>query len=1053
MFSSCLETIEPEGLSDLRGAKADLLRAQTALQEAQAAKVNAEAALVLAEAKVQEALAKQKEAEIAYIEVEIKQMEAMVEYQNLLNEREAIINAGMEAANAAEAEAARIANELALAELEARLAEIEAAKATAAIEAEKAAAWLEEELLRAQTALLTAQAAYEVAMKELAAAKVALSPAQVAYLAPFKYDVAVAQLEVDNLATQLETAAENLAAAIATVDKNKADKLAIRTAELDVVAKEAALLGAQEAVEIAKATLELDPKVTDWVAEKAELEAEYDAMEKAKLEALLETEDKNAELEAKYNELRDAYLEYTAATGFSFNEETGEFSVVPGSKTPLTAPEIYIASPKDEEGNNLFWYGDFHVADPKFKYGDADAYGIVSAFEDEIENYSIINNEWYDTQIESAEAVIAGVEKQNEDLYEKYETAVAAYKAGDPVAYQKYLDEDYDIETPVAEYNTALKAFVAALDAWNEAQKKYASPDTQEEEAAALADYNEAERAAYAVYMKARQDALDAYHAEDVKWQNADLAYTRAKRTYEAILGAAVTTVGALDNYPVYTTINAVAADLTAAIKAYNDAKAAATAANDATFDADKKWATDVATYEAELKKVNDAQKAFDDTADVTNKKDAQSVYDAAYEAWIKADPALTKAYEEAYDAYDKVKSTAWQTYQDILADLGVGATGMDSEYEDYLRTEYENSRTALDNAINNLVTIKKWVYTDVVMGDEDYVVYEVEHPDFLVDVDTQTLKEIEVEDVIDNEFFLANTVTSLAGQISASGAYYFGYDDIDGRSHLDYHYVVIGAPENYPLELPTYESYTENYPEDIWSHIYNLYTNDRDQIISEGASVWLENYGIFGSTPLESIFEQMSYIAQYEEDKNDLDAAAAHVEVLEAAKAEFEAYVAAEEERIDALRTMVEAEWAENAEAIKAFKEAQIAYDAEMAEIQRVVDHITIMIDTYIGTTNVEFFVSTLEATYATCVEAVDEAEFNLELAKDQLEVVKAGGKNAISAVELAQKAYDKLNAKLQEALAELEAAADALEEAMAAIGEGTVEEEAPEAPETPAE
>ena len=34
MFSSCLENIEPEGIADLRGAKAELLRAETALVEA-----------------------------------------------------------------------------------------------------------------------------------------------------------------------------------------------------------------------------------------------------------------------------------------------------------------------------------------------------------------------------------------------------------------------------------------------------------------------------------------------------------------------------------------------------------------------------------------------------------------------------------------------------------------------------------------------------------------------------------------------------------------------------------------------------------------------------------------------------------------------------------------------------------------------------------------------------------------------------------------------------------------------------------------------------------
>ena len=86
LVSGCIENIEPEGIADLRGAKAELLRAQTALQAAQAAKVEAEAALVLAQAKVQEAIAKQEEAKVAYEEAKALKAQYEAEYQRLVNE-------------------------------------------------------------------------------------------------------------------------------------------------------------------------------------------------------------------------------------------------------------------------------------------------------------------------------------------------------------------------------------------------------------------------------------------------------------------------------------------------------------------------------------------------------------------------------------------------------------------------------------------------------------------------------------------------------------------------------------------------------------------------------------------------------------------------------------------------------------------------------------------------------------------------------------------------------------------------------------------------------
>ncbi len=1055
MFSSCLETIEPEGLSDLRGAKADLLRAQTALQEAQAAKVNAEAALKLAEAKVQEAIAAQEAAKVAIIEAEALLAQYQAEYQ-------ALVNAAFEAEKAFE--------------LEQKIAAAEAAKAEAERAAQVAAAKLEVELLNVQTELLNAQAAYEVAVKNLAAAKVTLTPAQNAYLADFKMEYYKALGEVEDLTAELETAAEDLADAIATVEEQKADKFAIRLAEKAVITAEATLAGAVEAAAIAEAALELDPKVTDWVAEKAELEAELDAMDKAKKEAMLEDEDAAAELEAKYQELKAAYEEYSDATGYSFDENTGEFGVVPGNKTALTAPEIYVPSPKDEDGNNLFGYryDDFHYAAPEFKYGDADAYGIVTDFENEIDNYAGINADRYEAVIAGNEAQIKAVLERGEDALAQYEDAVAAYKSGDAVSYYKEYEDvwtgerdvydrmiyaDYDVETAVTEYNAAMKAFVAALEKYNTEWAERAPASVDEELAELLEVYNDELAAAEADKWAEYQAARDPYYAASKVWQNAKLAYKRADDVRKAKIDAILELAG-------YATV----ADLEAAIAKYVADKAAADAAEDDTFDPEgekkAKYDKDVA-YKADIDK---AEKEFDDGDDKTT-TDPQSVYDAAEKVWTTAGDTYTKAIAAADKKYDDATAAAKKKYNEAVENLNVGLDDSDLDYVSPMEDNYFTSLWRAFYAAYENYSVKynavvrharvETEYVDMYVGaEDDNQSYVFTVPSYLVDEETQTPKEIKVADVVDVEYFLANTVKSLADNYAAKVVIYlFNAYNEETEKYTSFFPVVIGAPADYPLSLPTYESYSkalEDFGGTAFEYAEDEFRKFENECIASGGYVnyydW-NNYEYeiaYSGYTLDEVFKYMLWNEQQNDEAANIDIAAAHVEVLEAAKAEFEAYVAEEMERIDALRTVVEAEWADNAEAIKAMKDAEIAYIAEMNEIKRVVEHITLMIDTYIGTTNYEYFVSTLEATYAACLEAVDQAEFDLEIANDLLERTKAGN---VEAIEVAQAAYDKVAAELAEALAELEAAAEALQDAMVAVGAAEAEEEAPEAPETPAE
>ena len=128
-------------------------------------------------------------------------------------------------------------------------------------------------------------------------------------------------------------------------------------------------------------------------------------------------------------------------------------------------------------------------------------------------------------------------------------------------------------------------------------------------------------------------------------------------------------------------------------------------------------------------------------------------------------------------------------------------------------------------------------------------------------------------------------------------------------------------------------------------------------------------------------------------------------------------------------------------------------------SKILRTVDNIQFLLELCTGFNDPEALVENLELIYAEAVEAVVFAEFDLEYAQANLEAVMNGGKDAISAVEMAQKNYDKVAARLDEALAKLAQAADALENAMVAVGaaepketpEDTPEETPEDTPETP--
>lgn len=231
VFTGCIDNDEPEGISILRGAKAELLKAKASVEAAKVAQVQAEAALAQAKAKVKEAEATKIEAEAKKIEAEAKIAEAKAALINAKSERER-----------AEAQAIIEANERAQKEWEEKAA-VRAAEAEAAIkEAEYKALKARAEY---QTALVTLQSAQEGV---LASYITKLDNAMEAY-----FDALDALRKAQREMNKQEVA----------IEESEATKdLKTRDLQKELNTAVAELAGAEKALEVAKEELAEAKKLT-----------------------------------------------------------------------------------------------------------------------------------------------------------------------------------------------------------------------------------------------------------------------------------------------------------------------------------------------------------------------------------------------------------------------------------------------------------------------------------------------------------------------------------------------------------------------------------------------------------------------------------------------------------------------------------------------------------------------------------------------------------------------------------------------------------------------
>ena len=225
-LTSCIDNDEPEGITELRGAKAELLRAKAAVQLAKAETEKQNANWVAALAATQQALAAQEQAKVKIVEAEA-------------------------AIKAAQSEAAKAAAEL--------------AKEQAKLDAEKAKAEAEAYITHQKHLQAQCQLTLEQTLREIETAKAVLTGTQQAKLTALEQELTTKQNDYNDALSNLLKKQEALFNAVNGDNKN------IAAYEKDVEEAKANLAKVNASYESLKALAE-NAEITAWEKELKEIE-------------------------------------------------------------------------------------------------------------------------------------------------------------------------------------------------------------------------------------------------------------------------------------------------------------------------------------------------------------------------------------------------------------------------------------------------------------------------------------------------------------------------------------------------------------------------------------------------------------------------------------------------------------------------------------------------------------------------------------------------------------------------------------------------------------
>ena len=465
MTTSCLENVEPAGIEAMRQARAELISAQAAYEQAKVTLLNAQTALQEAQTQNQILENNLKELEIQEKQLNLEYQEAKYDYDMRILELDYARRAGADEAylKALEVEIAGyeydlLKNEIDMEELELQRQEM--------VEHHKAV------LLGLQQATAEAQKDYEEAIRNLEALKHTLTADEKAIVDTYT-------AEIDALSGELETAENTLVGAQTAYleakynwsqDSVLLDKKYTRAVEL----AQAALDDANAELEEANALDFTDEEAL--LTQKAELEAEIDAIRKQQDDLKMQAEDLKLTLEVPEAEI--AAID-TVIKGLDRQIEELKLEIdalrAENPRTQLSLPidnaivahfvgQFFEETVKDY--GNPYYYGDQYQKpnDPNYE----DALVFQSEFEknEETKRYELPSGtvSWTTTQ-DNHEKILADLKKYLY-TYELSEPQKATAESN-----MKYYQSKAE---SISEENASTKEeLIEARNEWNKLSNQY----------------------------------------------------------------------------------------------------------------------------------------------------------------------------------------------------------------------------------------------------------------------------------------------------------------------------------------------------------------------------------------------------------------------------------------------------------------------------------------------------------------------------------------------------------------------------------------------------
>ena len=678
-LTSCIDNDEPEGITNLRGAKAELLRAKAAVELANAELIQQQVNLAAIQVKLQEAL-----------------------HATLVSREEAITAQEWAKASQKEAEASQewaVAEKLwAEANYAWSVADEKRAAADAAIA--KIKAQLEVDLQNIKTWLLQAQNNYENVTAEIEAAKAVLTDVQATKLAALQVDVDTAWGTYKSAQQAVLTAMDALFKATNTEEDT------IEGLQREVVSAKAKLLAVNAAYDELKALAE-DATPTAWETRMDSLKTYSDKtapLEKAELDLKMEEIKQSAEYKAADKEDKAALKAYIAAQqNYNYLADGNEVDCFSEASVPTTEKWGYYSAGTHPTESAYTGAKKYDLDGANIAISNPTAFAKLQAAIDPTYLPSL-KNDWKGMRFE-----VDGTYVKDDKglLYSQMKNAfVSKATSGNPVIAKtvaaweealknvKVTDEDIAADTCKANYEKAVedaqKAHDAAVETWEAMHEQYQTGVKAVEVSTdgikkAMEAYNTAHAAlvtkveAYnAKFDEVANAAATKYLNDNYKWPAQKTVYVSKAATIGSTIGSGVTitipasaqTLADCDAY--ITSLNSV---ITAADPAWDAAKVIAKIKADADFINAYEDKYTVAQRESHATAAQTAGiTAATSNADVTKAKTEYQKAEAALRT--NADSklaALKKAFEETDKGYnDKLTAAAQKATNALALDYGV---------------------------------------------------------------------------------------------------------------------------------------------------------------------------------------------------------------------------------------------------------------------------------------------------------------------------------------------------------------------------------------------